>query len=96
MTMFSIISQNSYIHLCPKSSSSQVNTLVLCSADETSLEELKMASQAAVRALYETLACPFVVPGAGCLDVHLASILRQYVQRSGTRVAEEFGCTKGK
>ncbi|XP_029182286.2 McKusick-Kaufman/Bardet-Biedl syndromes putative chaperonin-like isoform X1 [Acropora millepora] len=90
-----VLNDKSYIHLYPKSSSSQINTLVLCSPDETSLEELKTVSQAAVCALYETLACPFVVPGAGCLDTHLASLLRQYAQRSGSRVAEEFACTKG-
>lgn len=90
-----VLNEKSYIHLYPKSSSSQINTLVLCSPDETSLEELKTVSQAAVCALYETLACPFVVPGAGCLDTHLASLLRQYAQRSGSRVAEEFACTKG-
>lgn len=89
-----VLNDKSYIHLYPKSSSSQINTLVLCSPDETSLEELKTVSQAAVCALYETLACPFVVPGAGCLDTHLASLLRQYAQRSGSRVAEEFACTK--
>lgn len=89
-----VLNEKSYIHLYPKSSSSQINTLVLCSPDETSLEELKTVSQAAVCALYETLACPFVVPGAGCLDTHLASLLRQYAQRSGSRVAEEFACTK--
>lgn len=90
-----VLNDKSYIHLYPNSSSSQINTLVLCSPDETSLEELKTVSQAAVCALYEILACPFVVPGAGCLDTHLASLLRQYAQRSGSRVAEEFACTKG-
>ncbi|XP_068695767.1 molecular chaperone MKKS-like [Montipora foliosa] len=90
-----ILNDKSYIHLLPKSASSQVNTLVLCSPEETSLEELKTACQAAVCALYKTLACPYVVPGAGCLDTHLASVLRRYAQTSGSKVAEEFGCTKG-
>ena len=89
---------NSYIHLLPQSSllSSAVCTLLLCSPDEASLEELKTVCQASVSALHETLACPFVVPGAGCLDTHLASFLRQYGQNSGPEIIAELGCSKGK
>ena len=89
---------NSYIHLLPESSlsSSAVCTLLLCSPDETSLDELKTVCQASVRALHETLGCPYVVPGAGCLDTHLASFLRQYGKNSGSKIAVDLGCTRGK
>ena len=88
---------NSYVHLLPQSSfgSSSVCTLLLCSPGETSLDELKTVCQASMIALHETLACPYVVPGAGCLDTHLASFLRQYGQNSGYKIAAELGCTKG-
>jgi len=89
---------NSYIHLVPESSltSSSVCTLLLCSPDETSLDELKTVCQASVSALYETLGCPYVVPGAGCLDTHLASFLRQYGKTNGSKIAADLGCTRGK
>lgn len=94
---FNNFSFNSYIHLLStqKSSSSAVCTLLLCSPDETSLEELKTVCQACVTALHETLACPYVLPGAGCLDTHLASFVRQYGQNSGSEIAAGLGCTKG-
>jgi len=88
-----VFNEKSYLQL--QSSSSAVCTLLLCSSDETSLEELKTVCQAAVIALHETLACPYLVPGAGCLDTHLASFLREYGQSSGSKIAEELGCTKG-
>ena len=88
----------SYIHLVPESSltSSSVCTLLLCSPDETSLEELKAVCQASVSVLHETLGCPYVVPGAGCLDTHLASFLRQYGKTNGLKIAADLGCTRGK
>ena len=88
----------SYIHLVPESSltSSSVCTLLLCSPDETSLDELKAVCQASVSALHETLGCPYVVPGAGCLDTHLASFLRQYGKTHGSNIAADLGCTRGK
>lgn len=76
--------------------SSAVCTLLLCSPDEASLDELKTVCQAAVSALHETLGCAYVVPGAGCLDTHLASFLRQYGRISCSKVAADLGCTRGK
>ena len=88
---------NSYLRLLPQSSqeSSSVCTLLLCSSDETSLDELKIVCEASMVALHETLACPYVLPGAGCLDTYLASFLRQYGYHSGSKIAAELGCTKG-
>ncbi|KAL9989194.1 hypothetical protein ACROYT_G003717 [Oculina patagonica] len=92
-----VINDKSFIHLLPQSSftSSAVCTLLLCSPDETSLDELKTVCQSSVSALHETLASPYVVPGAGCLDTHLASFLRQYGQNIGPEIIAELGCTKG-
>ena len=89
---------NSYIHLVPESSvtSSAVCTLLLCSPDETSLEELKTVCQASVSALHETLGSPYVVPGAGCLDTHLASFLRQHGKSNCSKIVADLGCTRGK
>ena len=88
---------NSYLHLLPQSSqkSPSVSTLLLCSSDETSLDELKIVCEASMVALHETLACPYVLPGAGCLETHLASFMRQYGYNSGSKIASELGCTKG-
>lgn len=88
---------NSYLHLLPQSSqeSPSVSTLLLCSSNETSLDELKIVCEASMVALHETLACPYVLPGAGCLETHLASFMRQYGYNSGSKTASELGCTKG-
>ena len=89
---------HSYIHLFPQPSlkSSPVCTLVLCAPDETSLEELKTVCQASIIALHETLKQPYVFPGAGCQDTHLASVLRMYGKNCSSEKSRDLGCSKGK
>ena len=73
----------------------QVTTVVLCSPDETRLEELKCVSNAAVSVLSCTLACPYVLPGGGCTDTHLAALLRQKAGTCDGETLQQLGCTKG-
>lgn len=92
-----VLNNKSYIHLFPQPSlkSSPVCTLVLCAPDETSLEELKTVCQASIIALHETLKQPYVFPGAGCLDTHLASVLRMYGKNCSSEKSRDLGCSKG-
>lgn len=92
-----VINDKSYIHLFsqPSSQSSPVCTLQLCSPNETFLEELKLVCQASIIALHETLKQPYVVPGAGCLDTHLALMLRMYGSKCSSEKSRDFGCSKG-
>ena len=88
----------SYLQLWPDSSlsSPSVSTLLLCSSDESSLEELKVVCQAVTSTLHDIVHNPYVVPGGGCLDTHLASFLRHCSQTYGNEATKQLGCSKGK
>lgn len=56
--------------------SSNHASLILCAPDSLTLQWLEQSSRAALDGLLHLLQTPFIVAGAGCLEVHLAHVLR--------------------
>ncbi|XP_032231953.1 McKusick-Kaufman/Bardet-Biedl syndromes putative chaperonin isoform X2 [Nematostella vectensis] len=91
---YTVIANKSYLHLIPTQPMTSVCTVILCSPDESSLEELLSTCQSAMSVLAQVVAYPWVVPGAGCMDTHLAGFLRTKALREKEEAAKNLGCTR--
>ena len=54
---------------------SQFHTIILCSSDENSLDELKSAVLSAEKSLYHIMKEPKVVFGGGCFEAQVAAFV---------------------
>ncbi|KAG2467352.1 McKusick-Kaufman/Bardet-Biedl syndromes putative chaperonin [Polypterus senegalus] len=80
------------LHLIPFEDSC-VYTLVLCNRNETTLNELKIACQAAEHVLKLTLKDQFALLGGGCTEAHLSAYIRNKVTSEMNCELADLDCT---
>lgn len=85
-----VMNNKSYLHL---NSERPMTTLVLCSTEEESLQELKSLCKSCLIGLRHLLQSPFVLTGGGCWEIHLAAVIRKQVLQKKEKFLNSFGCT---
>ncbi|KAI8483245.1 hypothetical protein Bbelb_389860 [Branchiostoma belcheri] len=86
------IQHKNYLHL--QSSTSPVNTLLLCNRNEAALLEMKDVCRTAHHVLCQALRTPLVLCGGGCTETHLAAHLRAQVTMQEETLLAKLGCSK--
>jgi len=80
---------NYYNLTCEKS---LVSTVYLCSPTEEALSELKYVCDVANHVLRMAVTKPIAVPGSGCFDIMIASLIRQKVLDNEDELSETLQC----
>lgn len=78
-----------FSHLIPHEAT--VCSLLLCSRNDTTWEELKLACQTALHVLQLTIKEPWVLLGGGCTETHLAAHIRHKVHNKADDIVKEDG-----
>lgn len=63
------------------SAPSQPQTLIICHRHKHACEELEWACRQAMKTLSMLLIAPYVLPGAGCFEIHLAHFIRHSIRQ---------------
>ncbi|KAM7327247.1 molecular chaperone MKKS [Alexandromys fortis] len=81
-----------FFHLIPHETT--VCSLLLCSRNDTTWEELKLACQTALHVLQLTIKEPWVLLGGGCTETHLAAHIRHKVHNKADDIVKEDGYSR--
>ncbi|XP_014674078.1 PREDICTED: McKusick-Kaufman/Bardet-Biedl syndromes putative chaperonin-like [Priapulus caudatus] len=82
----------SYLHLT--ANGTRVQTLVICNLQEEALEELKVVLDTVHHTLYQLLPdSSAVLVGGGCLETHLATLIRNQMNGKTGEYSKELRCS---
>ncbi|XP_011804254.1 PREDICTED: mcKusick-Kaufman/Bardet-Biedl syndromes putative chaperonin [Colobus angolensis palliatus] len=81
-----------FFHLIPNEAT--ICSLLLCSRNDTTWDELKLTCQTALHVLQLTLKEPWALLGGGCTETHLAAYIRHKTHNDPESILKDDECTQ--